>query len=305
MKKTILITGSRGLIGTALSERLIQKGHTVRRLVRQKTDQKDTYYWDPLAGNFDEKALVGTDCVVHLAGEPIAQRWNKKSKEAILKSRVLGTRLLVDRMKALNSPAALISTSGINFYGAQAGFIYKEDQESTPMANPGDGFLSEVCREWEQETQALDATRNRVVLLRTGVVLSKKGGALARLLMPFKLGLGGVVGSGTQWMSWIELHDLVKIFIWAIEGDFSGSLNAVSPNPVQNKVFLAHLGKILKRPTVIPLPKFIVHMLFGAMGHETLLADIGVMPYTLINEGFQWECAEINKALLKALKDNG
>ena len=123
--------------------------------------------------------------------------------------------------------------------------------------------------------------------------------------MPFKLGLGGVVGSGTQWMSWIELHDLVKIFTWAIEGDFSGSLNAVSPSPVQNKVFVTHLGKILKRPTVIPLPKFIVHMLFGAMGRETLLADIGVMPYTLIKEGFQWECPEIKKALLKALKDNG
>lgn len=299
MDKTILVSGSSGMIGKALCAQLEAEGFKVRKLKRASEPiEANEFFWNPAKREIDILALEGVDCVVHLAGEPIAQRWNPKSKKAISGSRILGTRLLVESIKLAESKADFICSSGINFYGARVG-LNKEGESAS--IHTADGFLSEVCHEWEAEAKALIDTGNRVVCLRTGVVLNKNGGALARMLPAFRMGLGGVIGSGEQWMSWIELDDLVQVILWSMLSDYSGPLNAVAPNPIQNKDFVKTLGKILKRPTVLPMPEFLVNTLFGTMGDETVLADIGVIPRVLNDTNFQWTCPTVESALDKAL----
>ena len=296
--KNILLTGSSGLIGQSLLSTLKNYGHHVSVFKRSKNLSKGEYFWDPENHDLNLRAFNGIECVIHLAGEPIAQRWNHKSKDAIFNSRILGTRLIVESMKKVESKAKLICSSGINFYGAQLGLI--NDGEEIVIKSPY-GFLCEVCHEWEAEAKSLIESGNPVICLRTGLVLNKNGGALARMLPAFQLALGGVIGSGKQWMSWIELDDLVKVILWSINADYSGPLNAVAPKPVQNKDFVKVLGRILKRPTVLPMPEFLVDLLFGAMGRETVLADIGVIPCILKDAGFEWNCSTIESALKKAL----
>ncbi len=296
--KNILLTGSSGLIGQSLLSTLKNYGHNVSVFKRSKNLSNDEYFWDPENQELNFRAFKGIECVIHLAGEPIAQRWNHKSKDAIFNSRILGTRLLVESMKKVESKAKFICSSGINFYGAKIG-LHTDGEDA--IINGAEGFLSQVCHEWEAEAKSLVESGNSVVCLRTGVVLNKKGGALARMLPAFQLALGGVIGSGKQWMSWIELDDLVKVILWSINSDYSGPLNAVAPSPVQNKDFVKALGRILKRPTVLPMPKFLVDVLFGAMGRETVLADIGVIPCVLKDAGFEWNCSTVESALKKAL----
>jgi uncharacterized protein (TIGR01777 family) len=297
MHKRVLVTGSSGMIGSALSKVLSDRAYSIRTLSRSKESLSEgVFYWNPLAGELDPSALEGVDAIVHLAGESISQRWTLSAREAILNSRVLGTRTLVEAMKASDCRADLITSSGINFYGCDVGYLEEGGQGS------GTGFLSEVCRKWETEAQCLKNNGNRLVVLRTGVVLNRKGGAMARLLPAFQFGLGGRVGSGEQWMSWIELSDLVEIIIWAIEGDYEGTLNAVSPNPVTNREFVNTLGSVLKKPTFFPLPSWVVQLIFGRMGEETVLADIGVLPEVLKQAGFRWQCPEIRSALIKSLE---
>ena len=299
MDKTILVSGSSGMIGKALCMKLEAEGFEVRKLKRSSVDLgTNEFFWNPKESEIDILAIEGADCVVHLAGEPIAQNWNQKSRKAISDSRILGTRLLVESMKLAESKAKFISSSGINFYGAKIG-LHTDGEDA--IINGADGFLSEVCHEWEAEAKSLVESGNSVICLRTGVVLNKKGGALARMLPAFQLALGGVIGSGKQWMSWIELDDLVKIILWSINSDYSGPLNAVAPSPVQNKDFVKALGRILKRPTVLPMPEFLVDVLFGAMGRETVLADIGVISCVLKDAGFEWNCSTVESALKKAL----
>jgi uncharacterized protein (TIGR01777 family) len=299
MNKIILVSGSSGMIGKALCTKLEAEGFEVRKLKRSPTALgSNEFFWNPETSEIDILAFEGVDYVVHLAGEPIAQYWNEKSKEAISSSRILGTRLLVESIKLAQSKAKFISSSGINFYGSQAGM--NEAGEEAKVSRP-DGFLSEVCHEWESEAKSLVGSGNSVVYLRTGVVLNKNGGALARMLPAFQFGFGGVVGSGEQWMSWIELDDLIRIILWSIHSDYSGPLNAVAPSPTQNKDFVKALGRVLKRPTVLPLPAFLVDILFGTMGRETVLADIGVMPRVLENAGFEWNSPTVESALKKAL----
>lgn len=299
MDKTILISGSSGMIGNALCIKLESMGFEVRKLKRSSVGlSANEFFWNPETSEIDILALEGVDCVVHLAGEPIAQRWNSKSQKAISDSRILGTRLLVESLKLAESKAKFISSSGINFYGSKVG-LNRDGEEA--MISEADGFLSAVCHEWEAEAKSLVSSGNSVVYLRTGVVLNQKGGALARMLPAFKLGLGGVVGTGKQWMSWIELEDLVEVILWSITSDYSGPLNAVAPKPTQNKDFVKVLGQILKRPTVLPMPEFLVDLLFGAMGRETVLADIGVMPNVLKDRGFEWNFPTLESALKKAL----
>jgi uncharacterized protein (TIGR01777 family) len=299
MNKTILISGSSGMIGKALCIKLEAEGFEIRKLKRSSVQlNTNEYYWDPEKGEIDALALDAVDCVVHLAGEPIAQRWNSKSKKAILESRISSTRLLVESLKLAESKADFISSSGINFYGAKVG-LNKEGENA--VINHTDGFLSEVCHKWEAEAKSLLDSGNRVVLLRTGVVLNRNGGALARMLPAFKLGLGGLIGSGEQWMSWIELEDLIQVILWSMHSVHSGPLNAVAPNPTKNKDFVKTLGRILKRPTILPMPEFLVNMLFGTMGKETVLADIGIEPHVLRNSEFQWTCPTVESALNKTL----
>ena len=301
MNKIILVSGSSGLIGKALCSKLEEKGFEVRKLKRFSEGlSANEFFWNPESNEIDILALEEVDVVVHLAGEPIAQRWDEKSKKAIFGSRILSTRLLVESMKLAESKAKFISSSGINFYGSKIGL---NSEGENVVINSADGFLSEVCHEWEAEANSLIDSGNSVVCLRTGVVLDQDGGALARMLPAFKLGLGGLVGSGEQWMSWIELDDLIQVILWSICNDYSGPLNAVAPYPTQNKDLVKALGRVIKRPTVLPMPEFLVDILFGAMGRETVLADIGVIPQVLQNAGFEWNCPTIESALKKAINN--
>ena len=301
MNKIILVSGSSGLIGKALCSKLEEKGFEVRKLKRFSEGlSANEFFWNPESNEIDILALEEVDVVVHLAGEPIAQRWDEKSKKAIFGSRILSTRLLVESMKLAESKAKFISSSGINFYGSKIGL---NSEGENVVINSADGFLSEVCHEWEAEANSLIDSGNSVVCLRTGVVLDQDGGALARMLPAFKLGLGGLVGSGEQWMSWIELDDLIQVILWSICNDYSGPLNVVAPYPTQNKDLVKALGRVIKRPTVLPMPEFLVDILFGAMGRETVLADIGVIPQVLQNAGFEWNCPTIESALKKAINN--
>lgn len=286
--RTILISGASGLIGSALYNALRGRGHTVSTLSRSSGDVR----WDPENGQLDFGALDGIDAVVHLAGEPIAQRWTKAAKRRILDSRVKGTRLLAEAIAACETQPSFICASGANFYGyAPSGSV----DEKSPS---GEGFLAEVCREWEASAQPAVAAGARTVFIRTGIVLSSKGGALAKMLPPFKMGLGGRIGDGKQNMSWISLPDLVRAYIFALENDtLSGAVNAVAPESVSNRNFTKTLGSVIGRPTIFPLPDAVVTTLFGEMGKETVLADLTVCPTRLKELGFEWAHPDLEEAL--------
>lgn len=287
-KKTILVTGATGLIGGALCPLLEAKGHTVRPLSRSS----GKYRWDPAAGEIDPAALDGVDAVIHLAGESVAQRWSAAAKRRILESRVQSSALLVGEILKREHPVSYISASGVNYYG----FISQTPVDES--AASGQGFLAEVCRQWEGAAQPLVAAGQRCVFVRTGVVLSPQGGALAKLLPPFKAGLGGKVGSGRQMMSWISLEDLARVYLRCVEDEaLVGPLNAVAPQAVTNLEFTHAIGAAIKRPTAIPLPAFAVKLMFGEMGQETLLSDLPVEPAQLQAMGFTWQHEKIDAAL--------
>ncbi len=291
----IAVTGSSGLIGTRLAAFLAACGHHVRRVVRRPPDpDADEISWDPTTGRIDAAALEGVDCVVHLAGESIAAgRWTQARKDAIRTSRVAGTRLLSETLaKLAKPPRTLIAASAIGYYGDRG------DETLTEDSPPGTGFLADVCRQWEAATEPAKQAGIRVVNLRIGVVLSAVGGALAKMLTPFKLGLGGVVGSGRQYMSWITLDDLVAaVHHLIVTDDVSGPVNAVSPNPVTNREFTKTLGGVLHRPTILPLPAPVVRLLFGEMGQALLLAGTRAVPTKLQAAGFEFSHPRLEGAL--------
>ena len=290
------MTGSSGLIGSALLKYLTKKGYSVSLLKRSKVLEANEFFWDPSRGEIDELALKGIDVVVHLAGEPIAQRWSSSAKKRIVNSRVNGTRLVAETIAQSKALPSLICASGINYYGDQPEGIV---DESSP---PGLGFLAEVCQQWESAANPAIQAGVRVVFMRTGIVLSGHGGALAKMLPFFKSGLGGRIGHGQQLMSWISLPDLVLAYVFAVENDsLQGAVNAVAPEPVTNSKFTKTLGKVLGRPTVFPLPTGLVKMLFGEMGRETILSNLGVLPKSLNELGFEWQQAEIETALKQTL----
>lgn len=290
------MTGSSGLIGSALLKYLTKKGYSVSLLKRSKVLEANEFFWDPSRGEIDELALKGIDVVVHLAGEPIAQRWSSSAKKRIVNSRVNGTRLVAETIAQSKALPSLICASGINYYGDQPEGIV---DESSP---PGLGFLAEVCQQWESAANPAIQAGVRVVFMRTGIVLSGHGGALAKMLPFFKSGLGGRIGHGQQLMSWISLPDLVLAYVFAVENEsLQGAVNAVAPEPVTNSKFTKTLGKVLGRPTVFPLPTGLVKMLFGEMGRETVLSNLGVLPKPLNELGFEWQQAEIETALKQTL----
>ncbi|MFO8026391.1 MAG: TIGR01777 family oxidoreductase [Opitutales bacterium] len=292
-KKTILITGATGLIGRPLCEKLKASGHQIRTLSRGKSGD---FQWDPAAGELPPEAVAGVDAVIHLAGESVAQRWSAEVKRRILESRVQSTELLARRILETERRPAFISASGINFYGYDRGSAV---DESSPG---GEGFLAEVCREWEAAGQPLEESGSRCVSLRTGVVLSGEGGALAKMLPPFKAGLGGRIGDGKQAMSWIALEDLVRIYVACVEdADMSGPINAVAPKPVSNREFAGTLGKVIGRPTFIPTPVLAIRALFGEMGKETVLSNLAVKPAKLEKQNFEWTYPDLESALSHSL----
>ncbi|KRP36582.1 MAG: hypothetical protein ABS34_06730 [Opitutaceae bacterium BACL24 MAG-120322-bin51] len=284
-KKTVLVSGATGMLGKALCVALEAKGHSVRRLSRgAAADVK----WDVAAGTIDAGAMTGVDVVVHLAGEPVAQRWTGATKAQILESRVGGAELLVGALLKEPIPPDYITASGINYYGHQCGVGVTE---RSPL---GGGFLAHVCDQWEGAAQPLIDAGIRSVSARIGMILSSQGGALTKMLPAFKLGLGGVIGAGSQHMSWVSLPDAVRILLLAVEDtSIQGPLNVVSPEPLTNRVFTQTLGAALKRPTFLPMPAFAVKALFGKMGIEVLCADVGVLPQVLLERGFEWNFSDI------------
>ncbi|HNR30910.1 MAG TPA: TIGR01777 family oxidoreductase [Candidatus Hydrogenedentes bacterium] len=291
----ILVTGSTGLVGEAVVARLHARGDVPVRLVRGDGPfAETTAQWDPARGNIDVDGIEGLDAVVHLAGENIASgRWTAERKARIRESRVGGTRLLCEALaKTKQPPPVLISASAIGYYGDRGEELL---DETSP---PADDFLAEVCKAWEAATAPAVEAGIRVVHLRIGAVLSAKGGALARMVTPFKLGLGGVVGNGRQYMSWIAIDDLVTAIDHCIACDtLVGPVNAMAPNPVTNREFTKALGKVMRRPTLLPMPAFAVRLALGEMGIALLLTSTRATPKRLLDSDFVFRHPHIEGAL--------
>lgn len=294
----VAITGATGLIGRALSESLARDGHAAIRLTRAPEHASDVLF-DPARRLLDPAALRGIDAVVHLAGEPIAQRWNDAVQRRIRESRVQGTRLVAETLAGLpDRPAVLVSGSAVGYYGDRGGEVLTE------QSGPGSDFLAEVTVAWEGAAGAARDGGIRVVHPRTGVVLSTRGGALERMLLPFRMGLGGRVGDGRQWLSWISLADTVRAIRFAIEtASLQGPVNVVGPAPVTNADFTDALGRVLHRPTLIPIPKFALRAVFSEMADATLIASQRAVPEALTAAGFTFDHPTVDAALHSALGD--
>ncbi len=292
----VLLAGSSGLIGTALARRLEQGGHAVVRLVRRAPRTADEMYWNVEAGELARENLGATDAVVHLGGSNIAAgRWSKKTMDELRSSRLLSTELLVATMAQMAPPPRVfVCASAVGIYGDRGAEVL--DEESAL----GHGFLAELGRAWEGA--AARAVHARVVHARFGVVLSREGGALAKMLTPFKLGLGGRLGSGEQYMSWVGLRDAVAALELAIADErLCGALNVVAPVAVDNAEFTRALGRVLGRPTPFPVPAFVLRLALGQMADEALLASQRAVPKKLLDSGFSFADADIGGALKKAL----
>lgn len=294
----VAISGATGLVGTELTSLLRNAGHSVLGISRSNRTP-DTIVWDPSRGVTNPQQLESVDAIVHLAGENIAgARWTPAVKERIRSSRVEGTRNLVKSIaSAAKRPSTLVCASAIGFYGNRGDEILRESSQA------GTGYLAEVCQAWEQEALAATELGMRVVCIRIGVVLSPKGGALAKMLLPFKMGLGGIVGSGKQYWSWIGLNDLVRAIAFSIEQDsIQGPVNAVAPEPLTNLAFTKTVGKVLRRPTVFPLPGFMASIVLGEMANDLLLASTRVIPEKLQQSGFRFEQPDLKSCLEHELR---
>lgn len=293
----ILVTGASGLVGSALVPLLTGDGHEVVRLVRSAPGAGDVP-WDPDAGTLGAEALEGFDGVVHLAGENIASgRWNTGKKRRIRESRVRGTRLLSETLAGCERPPrVLVSASAVGFYGDRG------EEELTEGSPAGTGFLSEVCREWEAATGAAEGKGVRVVHARLGIVLSRRGGALAKMLTPFSLGVGGILGNGRQYMSWVTLDDAAAALGHLLAADeTAGPVNVVAPVPVTNREFTATLGRVLRRPAVFPVPGPMARLAFGEMAEALLLASARVKPEKLLDSRYAFRHGSLTEGLRHVL----
>ena len=293
----VAITGATGLIGTTLVESFLRDGHTVHRLTRSPRHPGD-FAFDPARWALDADALTNADAVIHLAGEPIAQRWTSAVRRRIRDSRVQGTALLAETIAGLAArPRVLVSGSAVGYYGDRG------DEILTETSSPGDDFLADVCVAWEAAAEPARAAGVRVVYSRTGVVLDPGGGALHRMLPPFRLGIGGPTGSGRQWMSWIAVEDVVRALRHAIETpSVEGPMNVVGPAPVTNREFTKTLGRVLHRPALIRTPPLALRVMFNDMADATLLASQRAMPEVLRRSGFTFRCNDVESSLRAAVR---
>ena len=288
LAQRIAVTGASGLIGSALVGYLKSEGHTVQRLVRRATVAPDEIRWDPKTGYVDIDALRGVDAVIHLAGVGVSdKRWTKRYKSEILNSRLLGTTAIANAVAEVK-PQVFISASAIGWYGDSGNRAVVESD------SVGNDFLAAVCREWEGAADL--AGEVRTVKLRTGLVLDPTGGALGRMLPLFRFGLGGKLGSGKQWWSWITLHDVVRAIVFCLEKKISGPVNLTSPNPVTNQEFTAALARAMKRPALFPAPAIALRIALGGFSSE-VLGSKKVMPNALTEAGFKWDYPHISTAL--------
>ena len=288
LAQRIAVTGASGLIGSALVGYLKSEGHTVQRLVRRATVAPDEIRWDPKTGFVDIQALRGVDAVIHLAGVGVGdKRWTKRYKSEILNSRLLGTTAIANAVAEVK-PLVFISASAIGWYGDSGNRAVVESD------SVGNDFLAAVCREWEGAADL--AGDVRTVKLRTGLVLDPTGGALGRMLPLFRFGLGGKLGSGKQWWSWITLHDVIRAIVFCLEKKISGPVNLTSPNPVTNQEFTSALARAMKRPALFPAPAIALKIALGGFSSE-VLGSKKVMPSALNEAGFKWDYPHISTAL--------
>ena len=293
----ILVAGSSGLIGTALCSRLEREGHEIVRLVRREPAQGELR-WDPEASELEQEALEGIEAVVHLGGRNIvAGRWTTTVKAQLHQSRVQTTQLLATRLAGLAAPPrVLVCASAVGIYG------HRHNEELDEESDTGEGFLAELGRAWEGASAVAAEAGVRVVQARLGIVLSRQGGALAKMLLPFRLGMGGKIGSGRQYVSWISLADAVAALIYAVENDaLRGPVNLTAPQPVTNAELTRTLGRVLRRPTLLPLPAFAAKLVLGELAEEGLLASQRVRPKRLLEAGFEFAHPELEGALRHAL----
>jgi uncharacterized protein len=295
-RMVIAISGSSGLVGSALRAALEARGHTIKRLVRRPARGPEEISWDPEREQLDARGLEGVDAVVNLAGESLAQRWTTNARTRIRSSRVNGTIALSRAIASLAvKPRVMLSGSAIGIYGNRG------DESLDESSVPGDDFLASVAKAWETATAPASEAGIRVVLLRTGLVLSRQGGALPKMLLPFQLGVGGRFGDGNQWMSWIAISDLIAALAFLVRADsVSGPVNLVAPNPVTNAEFARTLASVLGRPAMVPVPRFALSVLLGEMGEETVLASQRVVARRLLENGFKFKFPTLEEALWDA-----
>jgi uncharacterized protein (TIGR01777 family) len=286
----VAVTGASGLIGTALLPALREAGHDVTRLVRRAPVEPDEVEWNPTARTIDAAALEGVDAIVHLAGENLGRRWTSERRRRIRESRVNGTRLVAETVARLEPRPTLLAPSAVGFYGQRG------DEELTESSAAGEGFLPDIVRAWEEAAEPARDAGARVVRFRQGMVLSSKAGALARMLLPYRLGVGGRVGSGRQWWSWVTIDDVVSAYLYALDRPLEGVYN-LAARAVTNADFVRALGAVLHRPTVIPVPGLAIKLLWGEMGEEVLLGSQRVLSARLPEAGFAFAHPEIRAAL--------
>ena len=291
----VAVTGASGLIGSTLVPVLRGAGHDVVSLVRRETRNAGEAHWDPAAGTIDVAALKGIDAIVHLAGENIGQRWTETVRKRIFDSHVEGTRIVAEAAATLDPRPALLAASAMGLYGQRG------DEEFTEASPRGAGFLADVVEAWEAAAEPASQAGVRLVRFRQSIVLSKDGGALARMLLPFRMGLGGRIGDGRQWWSWVTVDDVAAAYLFALERPIEGIYNLSAPGVVRNADFVDTLGNVVGRPTIFPLPGVAVRLAWGEMGEEILLSGQRVVSEKLQQEGFEFEHPELEGALRHVL----
>jgi uncharacterized protein len=291
----VVVSGASGLIGSALVPRLREAGHEVVRLVRREPATPDEIRWDPAAGELDPARIQGVDAIVTLSGENIGQRWTEGRKRAILDSRTASTGLLARTATTLDPPPSVfVCAGGVGIYGDRG------DEIVTEESTLGSGFEAEVGRAWEAAAEPARQAGVRVVNFRQGLVVAREDGALRRMLLPFSLGLGGRVGSGRQWWTWVALDDVTRAYAFVLGSELAGAVNLCAPNPVTSEQFTDALGRALRRPTVLPAPGFAIRTLFGEMS-DVLLRGRRALPARLLDAGFEFSLPTIDVALTQIL----
>ena len=292
----VVVSGASGLIGSALVPALEAEGHDVVRLVRREARGSAEIAWDPAAESIDVRALDGVEAIVNVSGANVGRRWTAARRREILDSRVDSTRLLAATAAALDPrPSVFVCAGGVGIYGDRGAEILTEE------SSLGDGFLADVGRAWEAAATPAHAAGIRVVNFRQGVVLATEGGALERMLRPFKLGVGGRIGSGKQWLTWVARDDLTAAYAFVLGNELEGAVNLCAPNPVTNEQFTHALGTALHRPTVLPVPRIAITTLFGEMGEKMLVEGQRALPAKLLDAGFEFTAPTIDVALERSL----